>query len=115
MLLKHYHFFYKKFVESLYMPVNLQQLISPRLSYTSCKQYTSTEDSSSILQLPVSESIQSSLNSYLMSNLLSGENAFFCHICSSNNQARADHKICKMADYLIIQVKRFFAFHQAVT
>ena len=55
------------------MPVNLLEFISDRLS----QQYTSTEDSSSTLQLPVSESIQWSLNSYLESNFLSGKNDIF--------------------------------------
>ena len=89
--------------------------IRQTISCTACQQYTSTENSSSILQLPVSESIQKSLNSYLESNFLSGENEFFCNTSSSNNQALADHEISKVGDYLIIQVKRFLVFNQAVT
>ena len=45
----------------------------------------------------------------------SGKNEFFCHICSSNNQALADHEISKVCDCLIIQVKHFLVFNQAVT
>ena len=82
---------------------------------TACHQYTSTEDSSSILQLPVSGSIQRSLNAYLESHVLSDRNEFFCNICSSNNQALADQDISEVGDYLIIQVKRFLVFNQAVT
>ena len=55
------------------------------------------------------------LNSYLESNLLSDENEFFCNFCSTNNQALADQVISKVGDYLIIQVKRFLVFNQAVT
>ena len=43
MLLKSYHIFWKNFVESLYIPVNLIQFISDRLSFT--------QHASSILQL----------------------------------------------------------------
>ena len=80
-----------------------------------CQRYTSTEDSSSILQLPVSESIQRSLNAYLESNLLSDKNEFFCDIRPPNNQALADQDISKVGDYLIKQAKRFLVFNQAVT
>ena len=82
---------------------------------TACQQYTSTEDLSFILQLPVSELIQRFLNSYLESNFLSGKSEFFCNICSSNNQALAGLEISRVGDYLIIQVKRLFVFNQAVT
>ena len=40
---------------------------------------------------------------------------FFCNICSSNNQALADQKISKVGNYLIIQVKCFLVFNQALT
>ena len=63
----------------------------------------------------VSESIQSSLNSYLESNLFSGKNDSFCNICSSNSQALADQEISTVGDSLIIQVKHFLAFNQVVT
>ena len=46
---------------------------------------------------------------------MSGENECFCNICSSNKLALADHEISKVGDYLIIQVKRFLVFNQAVT
>ena len=59
--------------------------------------------------------IQRSLNAYLESHFLSDKNEFFCNICSSNNQALADQEISKVGDYLIIQVKRFLVFNQAVT
>ena len=80
---------------------------------------------SSILQLngykqqytptAVSESIHSSLNSYLESNLFSGKNDSFCNICSSNSQALADQEISTVGDSLIIQVKHFLVFNQAMT
>ena len=46
---------------------------------------------------------------------MTGESDFFCSICSSNNQAVATQETFKLADYLIIQVKRFLVFNQAVT
>ena len=60
--------------------IHIRQIISSL-------QHISSVDSSSILQLLVSGSFQWYLNSYLKSNSLSGENEFFCNICSSNNQA----------------------------
>ena len=101
--------------ESIHASESIRIHIRQTISSTACQQYTSTEDSPSILQLPVSESIQKSLNSYLKSNFLSGENEFFCNTCSSNNQALADHEISKVGDYLIIQMKPFLVFNQAVT
>ena len=66
--------------ESLYasefMRIHIRQIIS----CTTCQQYTSTEDSSSVLQPLVTESIQISLNSYLKSNLR-GEYDF-CNFCN---------------------------------
>ena len=81
--------------ESIHASESIRIHIIHIISSTACHQYTSTEDSPSILQLPVSELIQKSLNSYLKSNFLSGENEFFCNTCSSNNQALADHEISK--------------------
>ena len=40
---------------------------------------------------------------------------FFYHICSSNNQALADQEFSKVGEYLIIQVKCFLVFNQALT
>ena len=41
--------------------------------------------------------------------------SLFCNICSSNNQALTDQKISKVGNYLIIQVKCFLVFNQALT
>ena len=54
-----------------------------------------------------------SLNAYLESNFLSDKYEFFCNIYF--NQALADQEFSKVGDYLIIQVKRFLVFNQAVT
>ena len=96
--------------ESIYASESIRIHIRQTISCTACQQYTSAEDSS-----PVSGSIQNSLNSYLESNFLRGENEFFCNIYSSNNQALADHEISKVGDCLIIQLKHFLVFNQAVT
>ena len=101
--------------ESIHASESIRIHIRQTMFSTACHQYTSTEDSSSILQLPVSGSIQRSLNAYLESHVLSDRNEFFCNICSSNNQALADQDISEVGDYLIIQVKRFLVFNQAVT
>ena len=49
--------------ESIHASESTRIRVRQIISCTMCQQYPSTEDSS-ILQLPVSESIQSSLNSY---------------------------------------------------
>ena len=49
--------------ESIHASESIRIRVRQIISCTMCQQYPSTEDSS-ILQLPVSESIQSSLNSY---------------------------------------------------
>ena len=49
--------------ESIHASEDIRIHIRQTISCTTCQQYTSTEDSSSIFQLPVSESMQSSLNS----------------------------------------------------
>ena len=73
------------FGESLHVSESIRTHIRQTISSTACQQYTSTEYSSSILQLPVSESIQKSLSSYLEPNFWSGKNEFFCNICSSKH------------------------------
>ena len=83
--------------------------------WTACKKYTSTDNSYSIPQLPVAESIKSSLNTYLKSHLLSGENEFFCNFCSFNNEALSGQETSKVDDNLIIQVKQFLEFGQETT
>ena len=55
------------------------------------------------------------LNAYLESSFLRDKNEFSCNICSSNNQPLADQKISKVGNYLIIQVKCFLVFNQALT
>ena len=101
--------------ESIHASESIRIHIRQIISCTACLQYTSTKDSSSVHQLPVSESIQKSVNSYLESNFLSGENEFFCNICSSNNQTLADHEISKVGDYLTIQGKHLLVSNQTVT
>ena len=54
------------------------------------------------------------LNTYLESNFLSDKNEFSCNICSSINQPLADQKISKVGSYLIIQLKCFLVFNQAL-
>ena len=101
-------------MESLHISESIGIHIRQTISYTAYQQYTSTEDTSSILQLPVLELIPRSLNSYLKPNFLSGKNEFFYNICSTNNKALADLDISKVIDYLIIQVKCFLVFNQTV-
>ena len=72
-----------------------------------CHESTLNEDSVGILQLPVSNSIQSSLNKALQSEELTDVNSFFCSCCSAYREASVHHYFCGVGRYLIIQLKRF--------
>ena len=72
-----------------------------------CHQSNLSEDSMPVLQLPVSNSIQTSLNKILQSEELSEENSYFCNFCSQYCPASIDHVFSKIGRFLIIQLKRF--------
>ena len=76
--------------QSIHASESIRIHIRQTISCTACQQYTLTEDSYAILQLPVLGSIQRSLDAYLEANFLSDKNEFSFNICSSNNQALAD-------------------------
>ena len=77
------------------MPVNLLEFISNRLSFA--------QHANSILQV----------KTHLLFSRCLLQSQF--RVNSSNNKALADQEISKVADYLIIQLKRFLVFGQAVT
>ena len=61
--------------------------ILTHISCNSCFKSSPTEDCCVILQLPIRANIQSSLNSLFISECLEGDNAPFCHVCSSKQDA----------------------------
>ena len=85
------------------------------ISCNSCFQSSPTEDCCVILQLPIRANIQSSLNSLFTSECLEGVNAPFCHVCSSKQDADSRFYICKVGNYLIVQLKRFLVIDGVVS
>ena len=67
------------------------------------------------MQLPVSNSIQESIDSFLRPEELSGNNEYLCNVCSALKPAVLEHEFSKMGDFLIIQLKRFRNLHGSVT
>ena len=59
------------------------------ISCNSCFNSLQTEDICFVLQLTVCSDIQTSLNSIFISECLQGENAPFCHLCASKQDAES--------------------------
>ena len=81
----------------------------------SCHQSIDNEDSFTIFQLPVANTVQSSLDLFLTPEHLSGDNSFFCGYCSSLQPAIIDHSFSRVEQFLIIQLKRFANFQGTLT
>ena len=85
------------------------------VSCISCSEYNITEDPLTILQVPVSDSVQSSIDSFLKPENLLGDNSYFCNVCGSLQPALLEHEFSKLGKFLIIQLKRFITFSNSVT
>ena len=85
------------------------------ISCNSCFQSSPTEDCCVILQLPIRANIQSSLNSFFISECLEGVNAPFCHVCSSKQDGDCHFYIGEVGNYLIVQLKRFLVIDGVVS
>ena len=85
------------------------------ISCNSCFNSLQTEDICFILQLTVCSDIQTSLNSIFISECLQGENAPFCHLCASKQDAESQFSICEVGCYVIVQLKRFFMIDGVAT
>ena len=79
-----------------------------------CFQSSIIEDSTPILQLPVSRSIQCALEKSLNTEELTDENSFFCHTCQTQRPASVEHSFTQVGKYLIIQLKRFVVHEDSV-
>ena len=77
------------------------------ISCNSCFNSLQTEDICFVLQLTVCSDIQTSLNSIFISECLQGENAPFCHLCASKQDAESQFSICEVGCFVIVQLKRF--------
>ena len=80
-----------------------------------CHQSIDNEDSFSIFQLLVANTVQSSLDLFLTPEHLSGVNSFFCSYCSSPEPAITEYGFSRIEQFLIIQLKRFANSQGTVT
>ena len=85
------------------------------ITCNTCLEKTVNEDPFFILQLPVSKSVQCSIETYLKPEDLIGTNSYLCNVCSSLQPAVLEHKISGLGDFLIIQLKRFTYISGSVT
>ena len=80
-----------------------------------CHQSIDNEDSFSIFQLLVANTVQSSLDLFLTPEHLSGVNSFFCNYCSLPEPAITEYGFSRIEQFLIIQLKRFANSQGTVT
>ena len=80
---------------------------SIEISCDSCYQFYSNVDDCFVLKLPIHKTVQASLNSIFLSESMSGDNAPFCSVCESKQDAESHFAIRQVGDYLIIQFLRF--------
>ena len=81
----------------------------------SCHQSIDNEDSFTIFQLPVANTVQFSVDLFLTPEHLSGDNSFFSNYYSSLQPAIIEHCFSRIGQFLIIQLKRFVNFQGTVT
>ena len=79
--------------------------IKTLITCNSCFQSNVKEDPFSILQLPISDSVQNSISLFLMPEELSGNNLNFCNSCQSQQPAVLEHQISKVGNFLIIEIE----------
>ena len=89
----------------------VNNLISLTVSQTRscdiCVCSSSTYEDHNILSLPVSKSVQSSLNLFLKDEELIGENRVFCPVCEKSQDSTIETKISNCGAILILHLKRF--------
>ena len=74
------------------------------ITCNTCFNNSSYEESLSLLQLDVSNSIQTALNSSLHAETLSGDNSVYCNFCCSLKSASVVPPFSEVGCYLVIQV-----------
>ena len=74
---------------------------------TTCKNTKKQTDTSNILKLAVTKSINASLCQFLKCSRLEGANKYFCDICTSHQIASIETSFSHVGEYLTIQLKRF--------
>ena len=60
-----------------------------------------------ILTLPLARSISASIDKFLASESMEGENSVFCHVCGEKRESFKDTSFAECGDVLIIQLERY--------
>ena len=84
------------------------------ITCNTCFNDSSNEESSSLLQLAMSNSIQTTVNSSLQVETLSGDNPVCCNFYFPLKSAFVVRAFSKVGRYLVIQLKRFVSHHNQV-
>ena len=101
-------------VESLHVQNMLRFKLRYEITCNTCFNDSSNEESSSLLQLAVSNSIQTALNSSLETEILSGDNSIYCNFCCSLKSPSMVPAFLEIGRYLVIQLKRFVSHDNQV-
>ena len=101
-------------VESLHAQHMLMFKLRNEITCNTCFDDSSNEESSSLLQLAMSNSIQTALSSSLQAETLSGDNPVCCNFYFPLKSAFVVPAFSKVGRYLVIQLKRFVSHHNQV-
>ena len=88
--------------------------LSYEITCNTCFSDSSNEESSSLLQLAVSNSTQKALNFSLEIETLSGDNSIYYKFCCSLKSASVVPAFSEVGCYLVIQLKHFVSHDNQV-
>ena len=82
-------------------------VIETKITCSACLNISSSKETMPILILPVSSSLNQSLNDYLSTEVLKGEKAYYCQLCKSFCEAKKSSELLSLPNVLFVQFKRF--------
>ena len=92
------------YVESLHVQHMLRFKLRYEITCNTCFNDSSNEESSSLFQLAMSNSIQTALNFSFETKTLSGDNSIYCNFCCSLKSASVVPAFLEVGRYLVIQL-----------
>ena len=92
------------YVESLHVQHMLRFKLRYEITCSTCFNDSSNEESSSLFQLAMSNSIQTALNFSFETKTLSGDNSIYCNFCCSLKSASVVPAFLEVGRYLVIQL-----------
>ncbi|XP_057297938.1 ubiquitin carboxyl-terminal hydrolase 17-like protein 6 [Hydractinia symbiolongicarpus] len=72
-----------------------------------CNNISTSEQVSPFLKLPLTSTVQSSIDNFLESEELSGVNSYICHYCNSYQTATVEKEVAECSSILVLQLTRF--------